>query len=325
MLLPGFSNLFPLRQECDTITKIQGIVGTGNIAKSGLVKLTYDKDGYVIDAETYASQSNTAESTEITKNKVYENGDYAVPVDVDPDTFSAYNVRYTSGVKLTGDGRTLYTKTVDPGLRLAQNAPVIVIQVEQDSKGNKEIVYDSYSSLLSARQELVTDTSYKGWVSAVIGDKGAEYIVIKENTVKSVTTNDPNIGGGDMEELELPSGVTGPVADVLIKESPDGAYEPTERFSDMGATASDHRIFKYTMPEDGTATLTIRDSSGIKYVETFTTTKGPHYFYVQVTGSGIGNAGDGAMKSAPLASGNYEYKVTAGGETLLAGKFTIGS
>ena len=307
----------------DTITKIQGIVGTGNIAKSGLVKLTYDKDGYVIDAVLWATKNA---NTETSADKVYENSNYGVPDDVDPDTFNAYNVRYDSGVKLTGDGRTLYTKTVDPGLRLAQNAPVIVIQVEQDSKGNKEIVYDSYSSLLSARQELVTDTSYKGWVSAVIGDKGAEYIVIKENTVKSVTTNDPSIGGGDVEELELPSGVSNGVADVLVKESPDGAYVPTQKFKDMGGDADDNRIFKFTMPEDGTATLTIRDSSGdIKYAEAFATTKGPHYFYVQVTGTGFVNAGDGAMKNTALGAGNYNYKVTADGKTLLEGKFTIGS
>lgn len=173
------------------------------------MKLTYDKDGYVVDVETYASQNNTAESAESPANKVYENGDYRASVDVDSDKFNAYNLTFGTGYekKLTGDGRTLYISDQDAGLRLAKDAPVIVVQVEEDSKGNQSIVYDSYSNLLSARQDLVSDTAYKGWISAVIGDKGAEYIVLKENTVKGLETDDGSHDNDGLpqnrEELKL--------------------------------------------------------------------------------------------------------------------------
>ena len=199
-----------VKDEYDsTIDAIKAVVGTDHINRSGLMKLTYDKDGYVVDVETYASQNNTAESSEPTPNKVYENGDYRASADVDSDKFNAYNLTFGTNYekKLTGDGRTLYISDKDAGLRLAKDAPVIVVQVEEDSKGNQSIVYDSYSNLLSARQDLVSDTAYKGWISAVIGDKGAEYIVLKENTVKGLETDDGSHDNDGLpqnrEELKL--------------------------------------------------------------------------------------------------------------------------
>ena len=308
----------------DTIERIQGVVGVGQIDKSGLMKLTYDKDGYVVAVDTFPDAGSKAESAETNKNKIYENGDYVAspPVDVDPDVFNAYNVQMSKAKKLTGDGRTLYTRDEDAGLRLAKDAPVIVIQIEKDTKGNEEIVYNSYSNLLSARQELISDTAYVGWISAVIGDKGAEYIVLKEKGTKDIATDDGSTGNNGVEEMELPNGVDNDVADIIVKESPDGVYEPTEKFKDMGGNASDNRIFKFTMVEAGNVTLTIRNNAGIQYVESFTTTKGPHYFFVQVTGTPV-NSGSGTMKNSALTAGKYEYKVTSDGETLLEGEFTI--
>ena len=308
----------------DTIERIQGVVGVGQIDKSGLMKLTYDKDGYVVAADTFPDAGSKAESAETNKNKIYENGDYVAspPVDVDPDVFNAYNVQMSKAKKLTGDGRTLYTRDEDAGLRLAKDAPVIVIQIEKDTKGNEEIVYDSYSSLLSARQELISDTAYVGWISAVIADKGAEYIVLKEKGTKDIATDDGSTGNNGVEEMELPNGVDNDVADIIVKESPDGVYEPTEKFKDMGGNASDNRIFKFTMVEAGNVTLTIRNNAGIQYVESFATTKGPHYFFVQVTGTPV-NSGSGPMKNSALTAGKYKYKVTSDGETLLEGEFTI--
>ena len=120
--------------------------------------------------------------------------------------------------------------------------------------------------------------------------------------------------------------------DATIKAQGDGLYnfpagaETVLSGTDMaiGGTAADNRIFKFTSAVED-VTLKIFDSEGDqKYTESKAfAAAGSHFFYVQVTGTGLDNAGTG-LDSTGLTNGTYTYTIY--GEDsgmLLQGSFTI--
>ena len=157
--------------------------------KNGLFKLTYDKDGYVVDAEL---MEDTAKGS---PDKVYGVKDWHEAIDT--DLHKVYSMSYIDSDKafFTIAGRTLYadsSKTggftnTDAGLTLAKDAPVIVYQASKkvDSNGTaikNDFVYDNYANLETALKALKGEgKDFVGYVSAVLNTKGtAQYIVISD-------------------------------------------------------------------------------------------------------------------------------------------------
>ena len=160
------------------------------MANNGLMKLTYDKDGYVIGAVPMTDVSD----------KIYGNTDFGK--DTDPDKFNGYTVAWNQTVygahaSFMVIGRTLYAHDNDAGLTLAEGAPVIVVQTETYTGGQPaKVVYEEYSSIDQALEALNNKSDFEGWVSAVLNEKGtAEYIVLNSLDPVSVTTD-----GGDSKD-----------------------------------------------------------------------------------------------------------------------------
>ncbi|EGJ46028.1 hypothetical protein HMPREF0866_02182 [Ruminococcaceae bacterium D16] len=158
--------------------------------KNGLMKLTYDVDGYVIAA----SVMNDGNATD----KVYGASDWGTVIDAGNETL--YSLRWNSGYKanFTVAGRTLYGATSDVGLTLETGAPVIVVQEEVSNTGITRLTYTAYTTISQALDSLNDKTAFEGWVSAVLNDKGtAEYIVINSADAIGFDSDDgstPNNG-----------------------------------------------------------------------------------------------------------------------------------
>ena len=187
------------------IANVADISATYGSAVSGLVTLTYDADGYVVDATTYGIDSSTTDA-------IYGNADWgATPPNnaLNTNHHDAYNVYFNdpSAISLTDGGRTLYFEgsTSDVGLALASGAPVIVVQEElgtNESKGQGDVVYESYDNLRQALSVLANDGSpFRGWASAVLNDNGtAQYIVLKSENPVGIETDDGSTPtGGDFD------------------------------------------------------------------------------------------------------------------------------
>ena len=256
-------------------TKILNAIGAG---KAGMMRVYYDADGYVVDADNI-SDSDTG---------VYGNSDFGT--DVDPDDFNVYTVGWgamnvSGGVSANFNisGRTLYAHDSDAGLRLASGAPVIVIQPRQDNTPAHNRLSDSiesFSDFKSAVESLDNGNNnngynnFVGWISAVIGDNGqASYVVISSDTVITVDTTG---GSGrpsevsDITNVQLMSN-----KQVLVTGATAGAsYEYT-----LYKLGSD----RYAPVTDGTLTC---NAAG--YVDTAAPDFGPMLtngsFYIEIDG-----------------------------------------
>ena len=156
-------------------SNINAAIGAGNM---GLMKFTYDADGYVTNA-VVVNDTNTS-------NKLYDNYlSDEFGTDVDPDLYSLYAVGWGSvgsdpAANFTVSGRTLYASATDAGLRLATNAPVVVVQPRQDENGNAlSDSIETFADFETAIESLSNKASFNGWISAVINEVGqASYVVI---------------------------------------------------------------------------------------------------------------------------------------------------
>ncbi len=116
--------------------------------------------------------------------------------------------------------------------------------------------------------------------------------------------------------------------DQLFKALPDGAYvmpngaknDPTFG-ADVHGTAAQNRIFKFeTTTDQDKVTLTIYAADGtVMYTEKEADpfAVGPHFFYVQVTGDSLDNAGTGPMETTGLAKGTYTWTVYSKNDGML--------
>ena len=176
----------------DTQKTIEDSIG---VNKGSMLKLTYDKDGYVIGAVLMADR----------EEKVYGNTE-AFDVnarDIDPKLDKIYNVQIErdnegNGAKLRVTGRTLYLGGRDDyGLTLVTGAPVVVVQEEAYTKANGErgtkFTFTEYATVAQALNALADSENFEGWVSAVLNDKGtAEYVVINSADAIGIKTDDQN-------------------------------------------------------------------------------------------------------------------------------------
>ena len=162
------------------------------IDESGMMELTYDEDGYVIDAVHV--EDDTGVDT-----PVYDNGDFGDVMD--PDDFDVYDMEWGAGLTGTNGtanfdkeshGRTLAGKSGDRGIRIDTNQYVYVVWREYSENAKEyDTVYRRFTDMDAAINALEKEGNFTGWVSGVLNDRGnAEYLVIKDPEVHSINDND---------------------------------------------------------------------------------------------------------------------------------------
>ena len=170
---------------------------TATYGIKGLLKLTYDKDGYVTKAVVV---DNTA-------SDIYGSSDFNASKDINPDIFKAYE-------DLVCTGRTLYTDVKnDVGLTLASGAPVVVVQIVEDEDGDLDRSIEEYSTISAALNALKDEgKNFQGTIAADLNDKGtAEWIVISSSNVvpyekKTSSSDSTKAGKLDVTTVEYASG-----------------------------------------------------------------------------------------------------------------------
>ena len=177
---------------------------TATYGIKGLLKLTYDKDGYVTKAVVV---DNTA-------SDIYGSSDFNASKDINPDIFKAYEVKHNQPKDLVCTGRTLYTDVKnDVGLTLASGAPVVVVQIVEDEDGDLDRSIEEYSTISAALNALKDEgKNFQGTIAADLSDKGtAEWIVISSSNVvpyekKTSSSDSTKAGKLDVTTVEYASG-----------------------------------------------------------------------------------------------------------------------
>ena len=177
---------------------------TATYGIKGLLKLTYDKDGYVTKAVVV---DNTA-------SDIYGSSDFNASKDINPDIFKAYEVKHNQPKDLVCTGRTLYTDVKnDVGLTLASGAPVVVVQIVEDEDGDLDRSIEEYSTIAAALNALKNEgKGFQGTIAADLNDKGtAEWIVISSSNVvpyekKTSSSDSTKAGKLDVTTVEYASG-----------------------------------------------------------------------------------------------------------------------
>ena len=177
---------------------------TATYGIKGLLKLTYDKDGYVTKAVVV---DNTA-------SDIYGSSDFNASKDINPDIFKAYEVKHNQPKDLVCTGRTLYTDVKnDVGLTLASGAPVVVVQIVEDEDGALDRSIEEYSTISAALNALKDEgKNFQGTIAADLNDKGtAEWIVISSSNVvpyekKTSSSDSTKAGKLDVTTVEYASG-----------------------------------------------------------------------------------------------------------------------
>ena len=177
---------------------------TATYGIKGLLKLTYDKDGYVTKAVVV---DNTA-------SDIYGSSDFNASKDINPDIFKAYEVKHNQPKDLVCTGRTLYTDVKnDVGLTLASGAPVVVVQIVEDEDGDLDRSIEEYSTISAALNALKDEgKNFQGTIAADLNDKGtAEWIVISSSNVvpyekKTSSSDSTKAGKLDVTTVEYASG-----------------------------------------------------------------------------------------------------------------------
>ena len=177
---------------------------TATYGIKGLLKLTYDKDGYVTKAGVV---DNTA-------SDIYGSSDFNASKDINPDIFKAYEVKHNQPKDPVCTGRTLYTDVKnDVGLTLASGAPVVVVQIVEDEDGDLDRSIEEYSTIAAALNALKNEgKGFQGTIAADLNDKGtAEWIVISSSNVvpyekKTSSSDSTKAGKLDVTTVEYASG-----------------------------------------------------------------------------------------------------------------------
>ena len=267
----------------DVSNKIGAYIGAG---KNGMMTLTYDADGYVIDAVAVKDADPN----------VYGDTDFGK--DTDPDKYNVYTLQYDDsfGLKKSANfvvaGRTLYGHDSDAGLTLESGAPVIVVQNEKSNTGITRLTYTAYTTISQALDALNNSKDFEGWVSAVLNDKGtAEYIVINSKDAVGFTSDDGTIPSNS--ELVLNS--------LVFDASKGMAVNITNK------TGSD-------LTDASKVSVVVKNSDGNQvYAGVATAVNGDN-----IKNNTSGNVRFGDFKAAPSNTGNYTVTMTVviGDETV---------
>jgi hypothetical protein len=267
----------------DVSNKIGAYIGAG---KNGMMTLTYDADGYVIDAVAVKDADPN----------VYGDTDFGK--DTNPDKYNVYTLQYDDSfglkksAKFVVAGRTLYGHDSDAGLTLESGAPVIVVQNEKSNTGITRLTYTAYTTISQALDALNNSKDFEGWVSAVLNDKGtAEYIVINSKDAVGFTSDDGTIPSNS--ELVLNS--------LVFDASKGMAVNITNK------TGSD-------LTNASKVSVVVKNSDGNQvYAGVATAVNGDN-----IKNNTSGNVRFGDFKAAPSNTGNYTVTMTVviGDETV---------
>ena len=251
----------------DVIDTIQNVIvdedDSTTYGVKGLLKLTYDKDGYVTNAVVVDNS----------KSDIYGDADFSASKDINPDKFKAYEVNHTIEKDLVCTGRTLYASTKDVGLTLASGAPVVVVQIVQDEDGDLDRSIEEYSTISAALNALKNEgKGFKGTIAADLNDKGtAEWIVISSSVVvpyekKTSSSDSTKAGKLDVTTVEYASGaynVTATVTKELkgvksytVKLTTVNGAVIAEKSADVTGTGD------YAVKDTATVTLTSAQKKG---------------------------------------------------------------
>ena len=168
----------------NTITKVQNALASSAYDRGAMFRVTYNADNHVIGAEL----------CDDAKAYVYGNTEFD-QADIDPDTFSVYNVINVTRQRLYLEGRAMYLGSLDDyGLFLDSDAAIFVVQDEVDENGrNPKLTVERFTNAKAALNALALENGdlFSGSVSAVLSDVGtAEYLVINSAIGDSITTDD---------------------------------------------------------------------------------------------------------------------------------------
>ncbi len=196
-------------------SRVNAITGTANPGKDCLVKVTYDKDGYITDIPTPITP------TDIAADDRYSASDYTYDIELGAGhtgtgkEFKTYSVQYIAGATgdkpRTGDfyriGKTLYNATLtasgkdDAGLTLSKDGKVIVVQNDRTVKGQKpKRVWDEFSDLQTAIDWLKNSKTFTGYVSAVLNDNGSAKYIVFNGIDELDTVDDIGTDGAFVQE-----------------------------------------------------------------------------------------------------------------------------
>ena len=193
---------------------IDDVVGASEVGTPALMKLTYDKNGYVTDVVMIDAMDTTAAAK---SDKVYSNSNFGT--DIDPDKFDAYEIPYDNAKNLKCVGRTLYVSDADVGLTLASGAPVVVLQ--KDAKGKLSI--EEYTTISAALDALEDSSRFLGVIAADLNDKGtAEWIVIDSATQLTETKKPSGSDAGELKKAALTKAANGTLTASWVD---DGKYD----------------------------------------------------------------------------------------------------
>ena len=203
------------------ITKIRSSIVTG---EGAMLELTYDKDGYVVDAlvlEDGMTYDGKAEEF------IYGNDEYTVTTEY-TENYKLYLVDVTdkTGLKTNTAGNTLWIDVkgaTDNGLAINAGAPIIVVQDVVNEKGVVvETEVEVYTNFNAAFKALAQENTFKGQIGAVLNEKGtAEYVVLN-SAIKDGVETDDGTTGGNADGLKTLDYVTANSGDKGIKVTTEG-------------------------------------------------------------------------------------------------------
>ena len=152
-----------------------------------MLELTYDKDGYVVDAlvlKDKMTYDGKPEDFIYGKTEFQDASKYA-------EDFKLYLLDLAQEHTLSTNGKTMWVTKNDNGLTIAEGAPIIVVQDVYDGSKYLETEVEVYTNFTAAFQALAKESTFKGQIGAVLNSKGtAEYVVLNSSIVDNVDTDD---------------------------------------------------------------------------------------------------------------------------------------
>ena len=191
-----------LTVKAEYIEAIKNISNSIVTGEGSMLELTYDKDGYVVDALVLKDQMQYNNKTE---DFIYGNHEYT-DKQFYTDDFGIYlvNVGVNSSdipntTTLSTNGKTLWLTGKDYGLTIAEGASIIVVQEVWNKDDTKylETEVETYTNFNAALKALAQESVFKGQISAVLNDKGtAEYVVLNSAIHDGVEVDNGNNTNG---------------------------------------------------------------------------------------------------------------------------------
>ena len=236
----------------------------GNQNKGYLFRLSFDKDGYVVDAKPFTDVLSASSAPSTHNGYIYSTDAAVTNWNLRPDGERVRFIKLASGATLTEtvngssvttngqilsidrEGLTLYndSQSTDIGLAVRADAKVTVIQT---IRGDRKV--QTYTGLKEAWDYLVdfdsrseTSKNYAGSITAILDSAGrATWLVLDSKGGTGIDQNDEPSGGsvqieGAREEILAATSGTNK-ADDQIKNMPDGAFTlPSSSDADVKKT-----------------------------------------------------------------------------------------